>query len=267
MKKIHTLLFALILACTVANAQTTAMDFTKKDCNGKMHHLFSELDSGNVIIMEFFHTCASCIDAPNGLKPMYQKLVAKYGNKVRFYGTASEDDASRDCSYAIKWITNNGFASMIVPFDSGAVQTAYYGGQGMPTLAIAAGRKHKLLYLVNGSNGSFTPSDTGIISIAIRHFLDSAFLAVPTLASNVSVNIFPNPLTNNLSITIETKEAGALKLELTSITGQKIATLTEEKIQLGTWAKNFPLSLSSGVYFIKGILNEKSFQEKITVLR
>src|SRR5262249_10014586 len=53
----------LLLQTTFTKAQTTAMDFYMDDCNGSMHHLYSELDPDNVIIMEFFMTCSSCVTA------------------------------------------------------------------------------------------------------------------------------------------------------------------------------------------------------------
>ncbi len=263
MKNILSTYIVLLFCASASVAQTTAMDFTKKDCNGKAHHLFAELDSENVVIMEFFHTCPSCVAAANDMKPMYQNLAAKYGNKVRFYVAPGDD--SYACSSVNLWITNNGFATMTVPFDSGSVQTAYYGGMGMPTIAVAAGSSHKLLYLAN-QNVSFATGDTATIDSAIRNFLDSAFAGVQNINTNVSVTIYPNPVADHCSIIIETKTSGILKLELTNISGQKIRELADEKIQAGIWNKDFPLSLPRGVYFIEGLFNEKPFQEKITIL-
>lgn len=264
MKKIYSLLLAALLGNTIANAQTTAMDFTMNDCNSVMHNLYSELDPGNVIIMEFFHTCPSCAAAANDLKAMYQDLTATYGTtKVRFYVTPYDD--GYNCTSVLNWVNTNGLSSVVVPFDSGGVQTAYYGGMGMPTIVVAAGSTHKLLYLCNQTVPFYT-SDTTLIGTAIRNFLDSTYAGVSNIQSNVSISIFPNPTTDELTISIEAKEAGMLKLELANITGDKVAGLTEEKIQTGVWKKNFPISLSNGIYFIKGSLNEKPFQEKVTVL-
>ncbi len=262
MKKIYSCLLIVLSACGLSFGQTVT-DFTKKDCNGQTHHLFSELDSNNAIIVEFFHTCLPCKDAAQAMKPMYQNLKTKYGSKVRFYGMPEDD--SFDCSQVLNWVTINGFTSMVTPFDSGSVQAAYLGGMGMPTVAVLAGSGHKILYLVNATTAAFAVSDTTIIGSAIRNFLDSTFAGVPSVNLNASVNLFPNPVSKNISISIEVKEAGTLKLEITNITGEKIAELTEEKIQTGVWNRNFPISLSNGVYFIRGRINEKTFNKRITV--
>ena len=238
--------------------------FNKTDCNGQAHHLFSELDSGNVVIMEFFHTCGSCITAANDMKPMIQNLVAQYGNKVRFY-VAPEDD-SETCTGVQAWVSTNGFSSIAVPFDSGGTQSSYYGQGGMPTIAVAAGNTHQLLYLASSNTASgFVTSDTAIIGTAIRNFLDTTFAGIQNVNSAFSIAVFPNPIADNFAISIEVKEPGMLKLELTNIAGQKVAELTEENIQTGIWRRNFPISLSNGIYLVKGEFNQKTFSKTITV--
>ncbi len=262
MKKALSLLFVLIVNYTFSNAQTTAMDFTMTDCNGQMRNLYTTLDSQNVVILEFFHTCPSCASAADDIKPVYQKLTSQYGNKVRFY--AFPEDDTYPCSSVLNWVNSNGFSSMIVPFDSGGFQTAYYGGMGMPTIAVVAGSAHKILYLAN-QTVAYTTSDTATIHSAIRGFLDSTFDGVHNINTNVSIDVFPKPVKDNFIVNIDSKESGTLQMEITNISGQKIRGLTEEKIQAGNWNRSFPVSLSSGVYFIKGSLNGKIFQKEITI--
>ena len=142
MKHLYIFLLASLIYSTGSNAQTVT-DFTKKDCNtGASHNLFSELNSGKAIIMEFFHTCISCSNAAKDIKPMYQNLVLKYGNKVLFY-VMPEDD-SYTCSDVLNWVNTNGLSSVVIPLDSGSVQTAYYGGMAMPSIAVVAGSAHQL---------------------------------------------------------------------------------------------------------------------------
>lgn len=264
MKKITLTLAIFLFTIINYKAQpTTAMDFTKADCNGQMHHLFSELDSGNVVIMEFFHTCGACIDAANDMKPMIQNLVAKYGNKVHFYVAPEDDEDS--CVNVINWVGSNGFSSIAVPFDSGGAQSSYYGQGGMPTIAVAAGNTHQLLYLAssNTANG-FMPTDTALIGAAIRNFFEPT--GIPNINSSVSTSIFPNPVANNFVISIQTKEPGTLKLELADIEGHKVAELMEEKLNAGKFEKTIPVSnIPDGIYFIKGTFNESVFSEKIII--
>lgn len=264
MKKSIYFILALSFVITTSNAQqkrTVASDFTMNDCNGQMHNLFTELNGGNVIIMEFFHTCSSCISAANDIKPMYQNLVAQYGNKVRFFVLPSDDDYS--CTQVMNWVSTNNFSSIVVPFDSGATQMAYYGGSGMPTIAVVAGSSHKVLFTQLG----LAPSDTTIIGDSIRHFFNPTGLGIQNKNSNTNyIQVYPNPASNNFNLSFDTKEAGTFKVQLTNIVGQTVVELAEEKLQVGNWNQTIPInSLPDGIYFIKGQFNEKIFYEKITV--
>ena len=71
-----------------ANAQT-AMDFNMTDCNDTMHHLFADyLDNEEVVIMEFFMECPSCVLASQSLSPMFNGLAIQYPGKVNFFTIA-----------------------------------------------------------------------------------------------------------------------------------------------------------------------------------
>src|SRR6266850_1944869 len=96
MKKLLLALFSIIIIGKFTFAQTTAMDWTKNDCSGTNHNLFSELDSSNVIICEYVMTCGTCISAANYLEAIYQDYAASNPGKVKFY--AIDWNASFTCS-------------------------------------------------------------------------------------------------------------------------------------------------------------------------
>ncbi len=117
MKKIYSFITAALLSASIATAQpTTAYDFNMNDCSGNMHHLFAELDSGNVVIMEFFMlSCSPCVDAGNELQPMIQNLKSSCSNKIKFYHFGFTN--SYTCTQITNWVNTNSYSS--VPFDSG----------------------------------------------------------------------------------------------------------------------------------------------------
>lgn len=263
MKKIVLYFFAfLLILSTKSFAQpTTAYDFNMNDCNGKMHHLFSELDSGNVVIMEYFMlSCSPCIVAGDALEAMYTPLKAKYGNKVRYYHFAFTN--SYTCTQVTNWITTNGYTS--VPFDSGGVQTAYYGGMGMPTVAVVAGKDHKVLY----TNVGFPSGDTAIIADSIHAFFNASVGILNKPGINSSFSFYPNPAVNKLNISLNSQKIGKLHLTIRNLEGQEVADLLEENIQTGAWNKTVSLPpLADGFYFLHGKMNEESFTRKISVLQ
>lgn len=260
-------LYWLILICMItinqtiiAQTPTTAYDFNMDDCNGKMHHLFGELDSGNVVVMEFFMlSCTPCIDAGHALDGMMVPLKKKYGNKVRFYQIGFVK--SYKCTDIQNWVTKNGFATS-VPFDSGDVQVAYYGGMGMPTIAVAAGKDHKVLF----TSMEFKPAtDTATVSSAIHNFFGTSGIFSPT--SNISsVSVFPNPATDQLTLILTLKKADTLHLSLLNMEGQQLADLSSESLKQGNWEKIIQLpQLKNGIYFLQGELNKERFTRKITI--
>ena len=78
MKKLVLAFIAIILVCNASRAQTTIIDFNQYDCNGQYHNLYSELDSGYVIVMEFIMTCSSCVLAGHALETIIADLDAQY---------------------------------------------------------------------------------------------------------------------------------------------------------------------------------------------
>lgn len=254
MKKIHLLIVALFCGSLLIKAQpSTAMDFTMNDCNGNMHHLFFELDSGNVVIMEFFMlNCASCIDAGNDLQAMYNNLQASYGNKVRFFHFGFSNNYK--CADIVKWVTTNGFTS--VPFDSGALQTAYYGGMGMPTMAVVGGSDHKVLF----TNVGFVTSDTTAIGTTIRSFFTGT--DIRNIDNSVDLVISPNPCKDKLFITLNSPVEN-IKIALNDIHGKEIFT---QNISSSGSPINIDVSdLSNGIYFIKSLTPEYPINEKIII--
>src|SRR5436190_12402066 len=129
--------FVLLFAAITAFAQTTALNFNRKDCNGVDRHLFADLDSGKAVILEYFMiNCAPCPAAGIKLEAMKANLLTQYTGKVISYAIAFNNTYTQ--TQVKNWVTGNGFS--MIPMDSGAAQVAYYGGMGMPTIVILGGK-------------------------------------------------------------------------------------------------------------------------------
>ena len=248
MKKIILPLFSLILAAGTSNAQTTALDFNRKDCNGTMRHLFSDLDAGNAVILEFFMAggCAPCINAGNKLEDMKTDLLTKYPGKIMGYSFGYADSYSK--TVCASWVSDNSFTS--IPMDSGAYHLAYYGGFGMPTIVVlGGGTAHSVLgspYL------SFTASDTITMANDIRTFLNTT--AGISEQKNIfsEINVYPNPANDNLNLKISLKENSLLKIDIVNTLGKLTETILNENVTAGFILKNISADhLAEGIYFIK----------------
>jgi hypothetical protein len=185
-----------------AKGQSTAMDFKQTDCDGVDHHLFSELDAGNVIILDYVMlNCAPCVGATNALVALTAPYELTHPGRVRIYSYAFLD--SYTCEQIIQWKRDFNYSHPA--FSQGEQQVSYYGGMGMPTIVITGTDNHKVFY--NGIG--YTPDNDALILAAI----DSALLYNPTgvdeVISSNDVRIYPTLFTDKLYIEASKEYAGA----------------------------------------------------------
>lgn len=259
MKLITTIFsIALMFVFSISKAQTTAMDFNRADCNGNMQHLFTQLDSGHVAVLEFFmNNCSPCITAGNAIKPMYDGIAAQHAGKMHSYSIGYTN--SYTCATIKNWVTSNGFNS--IPMDSGAMQVAYYGGFGMPTIVIVAGTNHDILFTTIG----FTTSDTAAMGTAIRNFFATTAEAMPLNVT--SFKVFPNPASSSLNIELGLKEVATVSFELTNLAGQRVINLESEKAAPGTFTKMLSTEyLAEGMYILHANVNGIKASYKLNII-
>jgi len=259
MKKLLYLLFAFTVSVNVSKAQTTAMDFTKNDCDGVSHHLFAELDAGNVIIMEYIMTCNACIFAGHALEAMIADLDVQYPGKVKLYQIAYTNSYS--CTTMNNFKNTNGFNS--TTFDQGATLVAYYGGFGMPTIAVAAGNTHDVLFTSVG----FASGDTAQVGTAIRNYFIA--LSAPELPSNVnSFTSFPNPGNDFVTVQLNLKNNASVKVQIVDLSGKLVKEFFTENMNSGVMEKKVDVSsISPGYYMLKAIVDGKDVFNKINIAR
>jgi len=151
------------------NSQTTAMDFEQAECEGASHHLFTELDAGNVVILEFVMlNCAPCIVGTKALESITAPYENSHPGRIHIYSFGFLN--SYTCDQIFGWKNDNDFTHPV--FDNGEDQVAYYGGMGMPTIVVVGTNERKVFYKSIG----YTPS----IDDEIQQALDSALLYNPT---------------------------------------------------------------------------------------
>src|SRR5438270_7109205 len=105
MKLKYTILpFVFALFVSSSLAQTTALNFNRNDCNGVNHDLFTELNAGNAVILEFFMlSCSACVTAGQKLESMKATLLAQYPGKIKSYAFGFQD--SYTCASIKNWVT------------------------------------------------------------------------------------------------------------------------------------------------------------------
>lgn len=231
-------LFVLLLAAgigTNASAQTTAKDFTRADCDGGDHTLFSELDNGNVVILEYVMNCSSCKSAAQSLQTIVDDYEQSHPGKVKIYSIAYNNTMT--CANMATWKMDAGVTWPMMT--KGASEITYYGGFGMPTIVIVGGKDHKVYYKKNDMS-AFNET-------AVRSALDNALATAGVKEDNASTafSIFPNPAKGMLNVTLPEMKQNAL-FKIYDESGKEVmtfaATSTNPQINIS--------ALSSGVYHL-----------------
>ncbi len=261
MKKSIYISLLLIFLVATSTAQT-AMDFEGNDCNGNYHHLFNDLDSGKAVaIIYYMANCSACPPVAKKIQAMANNVNAQYPDMVRAYAFPYVN--STTCTYSKSWVTTNNLP-LFMPFDSGAVQVAHYGGFGMPTVVLLGGMDHRTMF----STLSFSTADTTEMRDSILALHDEMNPSgIKNLSSVISsFNVFPNPANSMVSINVDLKESSNLVIDVTDIAGKQIAVIANER-QNGAVTRQFNSALlPNGNYLVRLQVNRKITTQNLTVV-
>ena len=243
MKKKLFFIAALFITSSVS-AQSTAQDWTKTDCDGNSHNLFTDLDAGKVVVMEFAMQCNSCATAANALENIKMAYNNSNTGKVDFY---LMDYVGNTCSSINSWITSYGYT--MTGIDNCSTEKNYYStGMPMPMIVVVGNNIHKVYY----KKTSFSNSDT----TNIRNAIDLAIAGVTGIEEKQNgrntIAIYPNSSDRDALIQYALKEAMHVQIEIYNILGEKVQIVASEKQNAGKHEIKLNTSvLSNGIYFLK----------------
>jgi hypothetical protein len=205
--------FLSLFSISRSTAQTVAMDFTQSDCDGTNHHLFSELDQGQVVVLTYVMLgCSSCIVGTNGLKSIVEPFAISHPGRVKVYNIGYTNSYS--CSQLLNWRSSNGFSFPI--FSGGATQVNYYGGMGMPTIVVVGSNNHTIYY----KNLGYTSTDDPAITAAIQSALLYNPQGIEESLEEQGIHIFPSLFTTTLDVYFDANISG--NMEIYDLTGKLV---------------------------------------------
>lgn len=187
-------LFSFLLASAFALsgiAQTTALDFTANDCDGMPRNLFTELEAGDVVVIELVMMgCAPCVTSANSLLTNVLPNVSD-PSRVKLYSIGFTNAIT--CTQMNSWKSANSFTHTV--FAGMSAQTTHYGGMGMPTIAVVGGADHAVYYSEVGHSDSDNPDIIAAINDALN-----AGVGLNEQAATVA-GINPNPAHDMITVT------------------------------------------------------------------
>lgn len=255
MKKILYFLFYLTFIITISKGQT-ATDFTAVDCNSNSHNLFTELNAGKVIVLDWVMPCVNCVAPSLSASNVVQSYQSTYPGRVFLY--MLKDIGSTTCSTLSNWAANNGIQPMAI-FNSPVAAMTDYGYGAMPKIVVLGGSSHSVFYI----------GDAGVDVTSMQNAINAALAATgidEPLMGVSSVNIFPNPATSMTTIAFSLDKPSNVKAELFNIDGHMIKNILDGKLSQGENKISLDLSkLSSGIYFVKLSIADKNKIIKLVV--
>lgn len=229
----------LLLNYNTFFTQTYATDFTANDCNGVSHNLFSELDSGKVIVIAWVMPCLTCITDPLAAFAEVQNYEVSHPDKVRFY--MADDYANTSCATLSSWALNYGMDNC-VKFTDPSISMSDYGVNGMPKIVVLAGLDHKIYFNENSSHQG--------IENAISQAINSTDIKIDH-SSILEPKIYPNPSKNNLTLEFSKGIIENVKVEIINVLGEVIFELNTNHF-LSPENINIDITkFKNGVYILK----------------
>lgn len=236
------LLIISVLLITSTGFAQTATNFTCNDCAGSSHDLFTELNSGKVIVICWVMPCTSCISPSKTTYDIVQGYASSHPNKVFMY--ICDDFGTTPCSTISSWATQYAMPNT-TKFSNPAIAMSDYGDDGMPKIVVIGGSSHSVYYTVENT----------VNTTSLQNAINSAIAA--TGISNEfsvfsSINVFPNPAKNNTVLTLNADKPAMISVAIYNMLGQKISTVFSGIAPQGE--SNFEIKTNeypSGIYFVK----------------
>ena len=243
MKKYILKSLLVLFVSSVSFAQTTATDFTTNDCNGASHHLFDELDNGDVIVICWVMPCSPCATYAGYASDAVQSFATSHSGRVKYY--LADDYANHTCSYIDGWALNYNIATD-ASFSSSDLDMLDYGQAGMPKVVVLGQNNYKIYY--NRNDNQITQSGT---EAAIALALSETTVGINDHQSAFSLSTFPNPTNDLLNITYSLYKQTTVKFEVLNMLG-KVVVMNETIKGVGKYLTPLTVSdLSNGYYFLR----------------
>ncbi|MBK9291705.1 MAG: T9SS type A sorting domain-containing protein [Bacteroidetes bacterium] len=127
-------------------AQTTATNFSVKDCAGLQYTLFDELNAGKVVVLTWTMPCGSCVLPLKTTYNVVQSFQNSHPGMVQMI--LADDYANTSCSSIDLWANSNGLTNTR-RFSNPAIRMLDYGSNGMPKVVVVGGPDKTVFYNAN----------------------------------------------------------------------------------------------------------------------
>lgn len=241
-----------VLSMTTATAQEKANDFTATDVHGHTHNLYSYLENGKHVVLDFFYTtCAPCIY----YSPQVNEAYAKYGCNTAdvVYIAIDFDDTDAEVKeYDEKYEIE--FPSISGKDGGGNAICASYGVNTFPRLLVISPEKEIVAQV-----------DPPTVKVFDLHFENLGIKEADCTSSGIAevsseIDIYPNPTAGALNLTT-TENGNDYKIIISQING--------DVVYEGDFISGSQVDLSQhprGVYMVMIVSDEQRWTKRILLI-
>ncbi len=238
MKKLL-LAFIGLTSCIATQAQT-APDFTATDCNGNSVNLYSQLNAGKVVVLNWVMPCGACVGPSLTAYNVVQSFASP---DVVYY--LIDDMSNTNCTQLGTWADNSNIGSNRTEFSTSAIVETNYGGTGMPHVAVV-GPNHTFYFNgLNAAAGNATAIQNAISS-ALATGINQPVATSPAMKASWSAGIKAVMIQYNVS------ETGSVTLDIMNELGQSVSKKEITSQSKGNYSVSMDLGKpGKGLYFVR----------------
>lgn len=246
MKKSYLIIISMLVLSGIAFSQT-ATDFTVNDCKGISHNLFSELDSGKVIVMVWAMPCGACSGPAKTAFNIAKTYETLNPGRVLFY--LADDYANTSCTSISSWGKSSIDSNITATFSNAAIKMSNYGTAGMPKTVVLGRSSHKVFFNQNNAVNS-TNLKSAIDQALVPEPIDNTGIEENRIGG-ITFNIYPNPVDNKTNISYFLEKEMDVKIELFNMLGERVQSIVSEKQNAGEYQVEINTNnLINGTYFV-----------------
>ena len=247
MKKILSFFSAIVL-CAAINAQTpltTAVDFTATDVHGNSHNLFTYLNAGKYVLIDFFYTtCVPCQGAAPQVNASYENFGCNTSGVFFMgidYGDSDADVIAFDNTYGAHYPCISGDAG-------GTSICSTYGITAYPTIILIAPDKSIVVQ-------DMWPFSTSICNSTISGYgvnTASCPVGFTDYEKNLITGVYPNPASEQAQFTFMGEQNTLYTVSVFDLSGKPVLEQTMDIINTsGEYSYAVPVSnLAAGSYYL-----------------
>ncbi len=262
MKKLILPIFLVLFFSNAVVSQTTATDFNTSDCASVVHHLYADLDSGKVVILNFVMPCGFCVKPSQSAYNIAEQFKTNYPGRIKYF--LSDGFGNNICGDLYTWAAANNIGSDAILISSHSVTMNDYGTIGMPKVVIIGGTNHLIYFNENDSLAGD--------SLSLYTAIDSALKSTTNISEkkidNLQLRLFPNPLVNQAKVSYTLFEQSEIEMEIYNAMNEKIYSVKKLNEQQGKHEAEINFEkFSNGNYILMIRTNKSTSSIKFTIAR